>query len=98
MSRPVILRPAAQREFDDATDWYLQAGPGLADRFVDAVQDVFDTIASDPQRYPLIEGDVREAPVSDFPYAVYYRVRPRRLVVLAVYHQSRDPDGWHGRS
>jgi plasmid stabilization system protein ParE len=59
---------------------------------------VFQTISATPELYPLAEGDVREAPVSRFPYCVYYRVRAARVVVLAIYHQSRDPAGWRART
>jgi plasmid stabilization system protein ParE len=61
------------------------------------VQRVLDTIANNPERYPEVSGDVREAPVSRFPYGVYYRVKPDRVVVIAVFHASRDPAVWQGR-
>jgi len=32
-----------------------------------------------------------------FPYGVYYLAEPDRIVVLAVYHSSRDPRGWQRR-
>ncbi len=59
---------------------------------------MFRTISAAPDSYPLAEGDVREAPVRGFPYCVYYRVRVARVVVVAIYHQSRDPAGWRGRA
>jgi plasmid stabilization system protein ParE len=62
------------------------------------VQKVLDTIAANPERYPLVSDDVREALVSRFPYCVYYRVKPDRVVVIAVFHTSRDPSVWQGRA
>ena len=41
---------------------------------------VFDRIADQPALYPEVWDDVREAPVSKYPYCVYYRVEPGRLV------------------
>ena len=40
---------------------------------------------------------VREAPVPRHPYGVYYRVQPDRIVVIAVFHHSRDPAEWRDR-
>ena len=38
-----------------------------------------------------------DAYVPGFPFCVYYRIRKPYLIVIAVYHQSRDPSGWKGR-
>ena len=97
MSLPVVFRPVAQAEFDAAAAWYEGQRPGLGTDFVAEVQQVLDTIANQPDRYPVVSGDVREAPVSQFPYCVYYRVKPDRVVVVAVFHTSRDPSIWQGR-
>ena len=97
MSVPLHFRPAAQAEFDTAAVWYDGQRPGLGIDFVTEVQQVLDTIAGQPDRYPIVSGDVREAPVSRFPYCVYYRVKPNRVVILAVFHTSRDPSIWQGR-
>lgn len=35
-----------------------------------------------------------QAVVSRFPYAVFYRVESKRVVVLTVLHTSRDPSTW----
>ena len=98
MSLPVGLRPLAQAEFDAAVAWYEQSQVGLGADFAAAVQAVLDEASQAPDRYPLADGDVREGPVSGFPYCVYYRVRLGRVAVVAVYHQSRDPSGWRGRA
>ena len=36
--------------------------------------------------------------VIGFPYCVYYREEPGRVLVLAVFHTSRDPTVWQSRS
>jgi plasmid stabilization system protein ParE len=97
MSLPIVFRPAAQGELDDAAAWYEGRRAGLGDDFLAEVQQVLDTIANQPERYPIADGDVRQAPVSRFPYCVYYRVKPDRVVVIAVFHTSRDPAIWQGR-
>lgn len=97
MSLPLVFRPAAQAEFHDATAWYARQQPGLGSDFVAEVQQVLQTIADQPDRYPVVSGDVREAPVSRFPYCVYYRAKPNRVAIVAVFHTSRDPSVWQGR-
>ena len=97
MSLPLVFRAAAQAELDDAAVWYERQKPGLGDDFVREVRRVLDTIAAQPDRYALASGDVHEAPVSRFPYCVYYRVKPTRIVVIAVFHTARDPSVWQSR-
>jgi plasmid stabilization system protein ParE len=97
MSLPLVFRGAAQAEFDDGATWYAAQNLGLGADFVDEVQQVLDTITNQPDRYPVASGDVREAPVCKFPYCVYYRAKPDRIVVIAVFHTSRDPAIWQSR-
>lgn len=98
MTLPIVFRAAAQAEFDDAVVWYEGQRPGLGHDFAAEVRAVLNTIAGQPDRYPIVSGDVREAIVSRFPYCVYYRGKPSRVVVIAVFHNSRNPAIWQGRS
>jgi toxin ParE1/3/4 len=95
---PVIFRRVARAEFDAAADWYEGRQAGLGAAFTAAVQQVLDRIAAQPDLYPQVYGDVREALVPGFPYCVYYRDEPGRVLVLAVFHTARDPAIWQGRA
>jgi plasmid stabilization system protein ParE len=98
MSLPVILRRVARRELDEAGDWYEQRRAGLGERFVAAVERVFEEAAANPERYPEVMNGVREALVHRFPYCVYYREEADCIVILAVFHTARDPSIWQSRT
>jgi toxin ParE1/3/4 len=98
VSLPLDFHPAVRDEIDDAHDWYEQRQPGLGGRFLDEVQRVLAEITANPTRYGFADADIREGPLTRFPYAVYYRVLVDRIRVLAVYHTSRDPSGWQSRA
>lgn len=98
MSLPITFRRQARREFDEAADWYEPRRAGLGARFVAAGQRVLDEVAANPQRYPAVFGDVREGIVKGFPYCVYYREEGGQIIVLAVFHASRDPSIWQSRA
>lgn len=98
MSLPYIMRRLAQAEFDDAAEWYALRSPKVGTDFTNAVDGIVFAIAAAPQSYPVVHDDTREAIVPGFPYAVYYRVEPTRVIVVAVYHTSRDPAGWQSRN
>lgn len=98
MSLVVRFRPLARAEYDEAIDWYQRnARPGVADQLQAAVDDAVRQAADTPGRFPVAHRDTREVVLDGFPYCVYYRVRSGQLIVVGVYHQSRDPDGWRGR-
>ena len=98
MSLPVVLRPEARDEFDNAFDWYEQRRLGLGVDFVAQVQEVFDRISATPELYAQIFHDVRRGVVRHFPYSVFYKVEPQQVVVLAVFHSNRDPNIWQARA
>jgi len=72
-----------------------RVGPGV--EFAERVQAVFDGISAMPELHAIVHRDVRKALVRRFPYAVFYRVRAGRVVVLAVFHAKRDPELWKSR-
>ena len=97
MSIPVVYRPAARVELNEAIAWYEQKKTGLGLGFHAAVERVQDSIAERPLRYPLVFRDVREAPLKRFPYCLYYRAEANQVVVLSVFHAARDPMIWQAR-
>lgn len=97
MSLSIEFRRAARAEFDRASDWYEQQRPGLGDKFTTAVRRVLARAAGQPDFYPPIQDDTREGLVQGFPYCVYYREEPGRIMVLAVVHNARDLKVWQRR-
>ncbi len=94
MSLPVVLRPSARREYDDAVDYYQAQRVGLGDRFAARVNEVLTRVGRSPRMHTTVRGDVRNAVVAKFPYCVYYRELADRVEVISVFHTSRDPADW----
>jgi toxin ParE1/3/4 len=98
MTLPVRLLPEARVEFDEATDRYEQLRAGLGTTFVTRVRDVLHHIGADPQRHATVYLDVRKAVVPRFPYIILYREEPDAVLVISVFHTSRDPSIWKTRA
>lgn len=94
MTRRFILRPRAERDIQSAFDWYEAQQPTLGDEFKVSLRERLETIREFPEAAPMLYRDIRRAVVSRFPYLIFYVVRPTRVAVLAVLHQSRDPKVW----
>jgi plasmid stabilization system protein ParE len=64
---------------------------------VGRVRDVLRRIAANPKLHAAVHQDVRKATVAQFPFVVLYREDQGEVVVVAVFHTSRDPADWQSR-
>lgn len=94
MPLSVIFRRAVGRDLAGAYRWYEERRRGLGEQFLAAVNASFDQIEQFPELFAIRYGQVRMAPVPQFPYAVFYRLDPLRIVILTVLHTSDDPGKW----
>jgi plasmid stabilization system protein ParE len=94
MPLPVAYRQKVGRDLAAGFWYYEGQGEGLGESFLTAVNAAFEAIERYPEMFAQVHGGVRRALVSRFPYAVFYRVEPRRVVVLTVLHTARDPKLW----
>jgi toxin ParE1/3/4 len=98
VSLPVILRPEATQDLQDARDWYEQQSTGLGAVFATRAATALDAVGQSPELYGVVWQDVRAAPIRRHPYIVYYRMLADRVEVLAVLHARRDPAAWQSRA
>ena len=98
MKRDIDFRRIAEQEFDDAIAWYNKETPGLGGEFAAEIRQLLVLIAEFPERYPRANPIARRAISTRFPYSIFYRVRIDRIIVVAVFHHSRNPADWQSRS
>jgi plasmid stabilization system protein ParE len=91
---PVVYRAKVGRDLASAFDYYERQVEGLGEQFLRAVDSAFDAIERYPEMFVRVHGEVRRALVSRFPYAVFYTIETRSIVVLTVLHTARDPRLW----
>lgn len=96
--KPLIIRPAAVADIEDAFQWYETERPGLGVEFRAAIQRTLTTIAANPRFYPIVHRDTRRALLRRFPYGVYYREFSDVIAVVACVHSHRHPRYWQSRS
>ena len=78
----------------DAACYYQSQSPGLGKEFLDKVESAFSDVAANPERWPVIRHEIRRRLIHRFPYAVFYRIEPAEIVVLAIAHLRRRPEYW----
>ncbi len=97
MSLPLAFRPEVRWDADEAYAWYQGQG-GPADAFLAALRATYARVQAAPESPALVYRDIRRVRMKRFPYAVFYRVEPGRILVIAVQHASRDPRRWRSRA
>ncbi len=98
MSLPTMFRRTAARELERAVAWYEDRRAGLGATFRRRVDATLDRIAQDPLLFAEAEDGIREARVHRYPYCIYFRIETDQIVILSVFHTSRDPESWKNRT
>ena len=93
----LIYHPDAEAELIEAAQFYERRLSMLGAQFLDAADKAIRIILEAPDRWSIIEADVRHYLMPRFPYAIYYRVLPDHIRILAFKHHSRHPDYWRHR-
>lgn len=88
----------ARAEADAAAAFYNEKQPGLAQRFLDDLEDTLHRIRRHPKACRQVEGEIRKCRVAHFPYGVIYRVRSDLIEIIAVTHLRRSPGYWKQRT
>lgn len=95
--KAVKFHPDAETEMLAAAAYYEEQQTDLGRRFLASVQDAVNRIMLNPHLYPTVDLDVRRCLTKTFPFGVLFRDQPRRIVIMAVMHQHRDPNYWKTR-
>ena len=98
MSLPVTFRRAASAEFIEASAWYESKRVGLALVFMAEIDRCLSLASEHPLQFPIVRGDVRRVVAKHVPFSVHFRAEDHRIVVLAVFHGSRNPAIWQARA
>jgi plasmid stabilization system protein ParE len=94
MGLPVVFRPRVKQDLRGAFEWYQEQRAGLGEDFLASVQAIFKTIGLHPELFAAVHGEIRRAILSRFPFAVFYLVESKRVVVLRILHTARNPELW----
>jgi toxin ParE1/3/4 len=93
----LIYHLDAETELIEAAQYYEHRVATLGVRFLDDADAAVSMIRDAPERWRIIERDVRSYLMPRFPYSVYYRAFSDHVRILAFKHHSRHPDYWRYR-
>jgi plasmid stabilization system protein ParE len=94
----VTFNELAERELNDAAQYYEREQTGLGAAFITEVQRCTAVISEHPEAAPVVMGTIRRRLCQRFPYGLLYTVARSELRILAVMNLKRRPGYWVGRT
>jgi plasmid stabilization system protein ParE len=93
MTFQVVVEAEARHDWDAGAGWYEERESGVGLRFNSVVRTFLQALVQNPERFPLVGRFVRKAKVLGWPYSVYFTINTeaREVVVIAIWHGSRNP-------
>lgn len=89
------FHPAALQEYAEAVQFFAQQDQHQ--NFIDTIENAIFRVVEAPERWPIVEGQIRRYLTRKFSYAILYRVYPDRIVIAAIVSCRRDPSYWKDR-
>ncbi|HEY3128553.1 MAG TPA: type II toxin-antitoxin system RelE/ParE family toxin [Acidobacteriota bacterium] len=84
----------AEKDLDAAIVWYDLKARGLGDEFLRCIDACIASLERYPETHPIVHEETRRALVRRFPYAIFYEIEKREIIIYGIYHCARDPKSW----
>lgn len=89
----IIVSPKAQREIENAIDYYSLQNPEIPSKFIKSISESYSTLETNPF-FSLRYKNIRALKINRFPFSLYYIVdeKKKKVRVLSCFHNKRDPN------
>lgn len=94
MSYRLIIRKKPELQLAEAFEWYEKQRASLGLEFLQSVETTLTFIENNPLLFQIRYKNIRSALTPHFPYGIFYFVEENTIVVVAVFHLSRNPKRW----
>ena len=91
------FHPEARQEYREAAVFYESRRSGLGAAFTLEVEAALQRVLEAPERWRVIEQDVRRCLTHTFPYGILYTIEAESILIVAVMHLRRRPGYWRSR-
>ncbi len=92
MAYKLIVSPRAQKEIENAIDYYALYSADAPLSFITALKDTYMTLEINPF-FRVCYKNVRVLKIKNFPYSIYFSINETQttLKVLSCFHNKRNP-------
>ena len=83
--------PAVEDDIITGYTWYEDKASGLGEDFIRMIYAGINNISRTPLFHPQVYGEYRRCLTRRFPYAIYYKIDEKKVIILGLFHCARDP-------
>jgi toxin ParE1/3/4 len=94
MSNRLIIRQRAEIQITEIFNWYENKRSNLGDDFLISLEDSLSNIEINPLAFQLKYKHIRAVYIKRFPFGIFYTVEQEKIIIMAVFHLSRNPRLW----
>ncbi|HKB67688.1 MAG TPA: type II toxin-antitoxin system RelE/ParE family toxin [Pyrinomonadaceae bacterium] len=87
---------AAKSELDDAIAYYDEQRFGSGLEFEEELEQALERI-DHPEAWSPLSSRVCRCVLNRFPYSVIYSIRSETIIIVAIQHHHKEPEGWRSR-
>ena len=92
MDYKVIVSPRAQKEIENAIDYYALYSSDAPVHFIAVLKEAYNILETNPF-FIICYKNVRALKLRKFPYSLYFIINEDKTIrVLSCFHNKRNPD------
>ncbi len=91
------FHPSAQKELNEAIDYYNKCQDELGIEFAEEVYKTIQIILQFPQAWSQLSKNTRRCLINRFPYGVIYQLAEDEIFIIAIMQLNKKPNYWYGR-
>jgi toxin ParE1/3/4 len=93
MAYKIIVSPRAQKEIENAIDFYALYSTDAPMNFISLLSEAYATLQATPF-FRVRYKNIRAIKIKKFPYSLYFTINEDKnsVRVLACFHNKRNPD------
>ncbi len=93
MAYKIIVSPRAQKEIENAIDFYALYSPNAPQKFITSLSEAYKTLETSPF-FRVRHKNIRAFKLNKFPYSLFFVVNDtlKLVKILACFHNKRNPN------
>jgi plasmid stabilization system protein ParE len=98
MTYTIKLTPEAKIDIQDSKEFYKLKSKKLAKEFLLNLDSAIEPLKTNPFLFQRGYRGIRKSPIAKFNSSIHYFTEEKTVVIIAVLHNSRNPQMWKGRT
>jgi len=93
----ISFHPDVEVDIEGSYSWYEKELQGLGLQFISELEQSFDAISYTPSTWLTFQDGFRRYLLARFPFSIIYKEHKDKVYIVAVMHNSRNPEYWKER-